>query len=158
MSMYKKRFTKLTTADFANVFLNFDDNDEMVKRTIRSEAFEDGITKGKTEEKLKTANKLAVFYNVSLDYLLGLSQTSNKVKNNIDLNILSKRLKKLRKDNNLNQKDLSNIIKLPQTTYSNYERGYRIITTYKLITICKFYNTSMDYLTGKTNIKDLAFS
>ena len=107
---------------------------------------------------LETANKLAVFYNVSLDYLLGLSQTSHKVKNNIDLNILSKRLKKLRKDNNLNQKDLSNIIKLPQTTYSNYERGYRIITTYKLITICKFYNTSMDYLTGKTNIKDLAFS
>ena len=62
MSMYKKRFTKLTTADFANVFLNFDDNDEMVKRTIRSEAFEDGMTegisKGKTEEKLKTAKNL----------------------------------------------------------------------------------------------------
>ena len=58
MSMYRKKFTKLTTADFANVFLNFDDNDEMVKRTIRSEAFEDGITKGKTEEKLKTAKNL----------------------------------------------------------------------------------------------------
>lgn len=58
VEMYRKKFTKLTTADFANVFLNFDDNDEMVKRTIRSEAFEDGITKGKTEEKLKTAKNL----------------------------------------------------------------------------------------------------
>ena len=88
MSMYKKRFTKLTTADFANVFLNFDDNDEMVKRTIRSEAFEDGmtegITKGKTEEKLKTANKM-LKKGIPLEDILEITGLSEKEINDLKL-------------------------------------------------------------------------
>ena len=88
MSMYKKRFTKLTTADFANVFLNFDDNDEMVKRTIRSEAFEDGMTegisKGKTEEKLKTANKM-LKKGLPLEDILEITGLSEKEINDLKL-------------------------------------------------------------------------
>lgn len=88
MSMYRKKFTKLTTADFANVFLNFDDNDEMVKRTIRSEAFEDGmtegITKGKTEEKLKTAKKM-LKKGIPLEDILEITGLSEKEINDLKL-------------------------------------------------------------------------
>ncbi len=51
---------------------------------------------------LEMSNKLANFYNVSLDYLFGISNKNSKIKNkNINLQILQKRLLKLRKEKNL---------------------------------------------------------
>ena len=40
---------------------------------------------------------------------------------------------------------------IPQSTYSHYEIGYKLITTLNLYAICKTYNVSMDYLVGRTN-------
>lgn len=65
-----------------------------------------------------------------------------------------KKLKILRKERNLSQKELANIINMSQTGYSQYERGSRKISLETLKNLAHFYNTSVDYLLDLTDIKD----
>ena len=104
---------------------------------------------------LEICFKLAAYYNVSFDYLLGISNIKNKVndKFKFDQKVLSSRLKSLRNENKLNQTKLSSKLGFPQTTYSNYETGNREITTLKLLLIAMYYNVSFDYLIGRTDTK-----
>jgi transcriptional regulator with XRE-family HTH domain len=61
------------------------------------------------------------------------------------------RIRDLREDNDLKQNDLANILKITQSTYSKYERGARDIPTDILIRLADFYETSVDYLLGRTD-------
>ncbi len=65
-----------------------------------------------------------------------------------------KRLKDLREDSDLTQSEVSKIINCTQATYSKYELGKREIPVGSLLKLAKFYNTSVDYILGVTNIKD----
>lgn len=65
-----------------------------------------------------------------------------------------KRLKDLREDNDLLQKDIANILGISQQYYSDYESGKRTITITHLITLSKYYCVSIDYLVGLSNSKD----
>ena len=62
------------------------------------------------------------------------------------------RLKDLREDNDLMQKEVAAILGIDQRVYSNYEIGKREIPTRFLIKLADFYNTSVDYILGRTNI------
>lgn len=64
------------------------------------------------------------------------------------------RLKDLREDKDLYQEDIAKILKTTQSQYSRYESGIRYIPIYHLETLAKFYNTSIDYIVGLTNIKE----
>ena len=57
-----------------------------------------------------------------------------------------KRIKDLREDHDLLQKDVANILGISQQYYSEYENGKRTITISHLITLAKYYNVSIDYL------------
>ena len=61
------------------------------------------------------------------------------------------RLKEIRKDRDLQQKDIPKILKISQVQYSRYERGGRTIPIDKLSILAKYYNVSVDYLIGLTN-------
>lgn len=63
-----------------------------------------------------------------------------------------KRLKDLREDNDLYQKEVADIIKVSQQYYCEYELGNRPIPVEKLIILADFYKTSTDYILGRTNI------
>ncbi len=106
---------------------------------------------------LEKANELANYYHTSLDYLLGLSNKHLKIdKNlNIDWQKISSRLKTLRKEHKLTQTELGNKVGFLQKTYSQYENVTFKITTNKLLYIAKFYNVSMDYLTGRLDKKHI---
>lgn len=65
-----------------------------------------------------------------------------------------KRIKDLREDNDLLQKDIAGIIGISQQYYSEYENGKRTITISHLITLAKYYDVSIDYLVGLSNFKD----
>ena len=65
-----------------------------------------------------------------------------------------RRLKDLREDNDLTQKDVAKILFITQQQYSLYEKGYRDIPTTALVTLANLYNTSVDYLLGRTNNKE----
>ncbi len=62
------------------------------------------------------------------------------------------RLKELRKNKGLSIRELAKILNLTKDTYNNYERGLSKMPCDVLVTICKFYNVSADYLLGLTDI------
>ena len=64
-----------------------------------------------------------------------------------------KRIKDLREDNDLFQRDIANLLGISQQYYSEYESGKRTITISHLITLA-YYNVSIDYLVGLSNFKD----
>lgn len=64
------------------------------------------------------------------------------------------RLRDLRNDADLTQKELADILGMSQTGYSKYETGENDIPTTILISLSRFYNTSIDYLLGQTNEKE----
>lgn len=102
------------------------------------------------------ANVLSNFYDVSLDYLLGISDYNNNIVNKeINLKLISKRLLQTRKENNLTQAELSEKAGFSQRTYSDYETGKTIPTTSKLCYIAMYYNISIDYLVGRTDEKKI---
>lgn len=62
-----------------------------------------------------------------------------------------RRVRDLREDNDKYQKDIAKVLGISQQYYSQYETGVRTITIEHLITLAKFYNTSVDYLVGLTD-------
>jgi len=60
------------------------------------------------------------------------------------------KLRNLREDNDLTQKQISEVLGTSQTMYARYERGANELPIRHLITLCKFYNVSADYLLGTT--------
>ena len=65
-----------------------------------------------------------------------------------------KRLRDLREDKDLTQKDIANILNISQRGYSHYETGNNDIPTEMLIRLADFYGTSVDYLLGRTSNKN----
>ena len=63
-----------------------------------------------------------------------------------------KRLRDLREDNDKYQKDIADILGISQQYYSDYESGKRTIPIQHLITLAKYYNTSIDYIVGLTGL------
>ena len=64
-----------------------------------------------------------------------------------------RRLRDLREDSDLLQKDLADYLSCSQVCYSYYELGRRDIPTDVLIKLAAYYNTSVDYLLGLTDEK-----
>ena len=58
------------------------------------------------------------------------------------------RLKELREDRDIRQKEVADYLHVRQNTYSQYETGQRQISLDVLVALAKFYNTSTDYLLG----------
>lgn len=63
------------------------------------------------------------------------------------------RIRALREDCDLSQKELAKILGMSQTGYSKYETGENDIPTGILIAMSKYYQTSIDYLLGLTDVK-----
>ncbi len=62
-----------------------------------------------------------------------------------------KRLRDMREDFDLTQRDIAVKQRIAQSQYCLYEKGYRDIPTDLLIKLAETYNTSTDYLLGRTN-------
>lgn len=61
-----------------------------------------------------------------------------------------RRIRDLREDRDLKQRQLADFLCCSQQVYSNYELGQRDIPTDVLIRLANFYNVSVDYLLGLT--------
>ena len=62
-----------------------------------------------------------------------------------------KRIRELREDNDLTQKQVGQILNMSQTGYNQYEIGKNDIPTKVLIKLADYYNTSVDYLLERTD-------
>ena len=65
-----------------------------------------------------------------------------------------RRIRELREDSDLKQRELGEILCCSQRVYSNYERGDLDIPTEVLIKLAHYYNTSVDYILGLTENKN----
>lgn len=64
-----------------------------------------------------------------------------------------RRIRELREDSDLTQKQMCKILHCSQQVYSNYELGQRDIPTDVLIALAKFHHTSTDYILGLVDNK-----
>ena len=65
-----------------------------------------------------------------------------------------KRLRELREDSDLTQRQIAAILGLTQPQYFRYEQGYRDLPTDILIHLADLYKTSTDYILGRTDNPD----
>lgn len=99
---------------------------------------------------LKHFTNFCNYFNVTMDYVLGLSKKNEFNKYNyckkIDKEKIGNNIKTLRKKNNLSQKDLANIFNTSQSTISAYENGKTLLLTIFAYQIAKKFNLSIDSL------------
>lgn len=100
---------------------------------------------------LKHLNTLCNYFDISLDYAMGLSKVKKykNSKNDIDKAKIKIRLKEFRKENNLTQQEISNILNTSRSTWTGYESGNFLISTLLLYELSRRYKYSMDYILGK---------
>jgi transcriptional regulator with XRE-family HTH domain len=65
----------------------------------------------------------------------------------------NQRIRDLREDNDLNQTEVATILHVGQTTYSDYEKGKVRMPIEHLITLAKFYDVNLDFLSGVSDIR-----
>ena len=66
-----------------------------------------------------------------------------------------RRIRDLREDRDLTQREMGMLLSCSQRVYSNYERGDIDIPTAVLIKLADFYGVSVDYLLNRTNNKEM---
>ena len=60
----------------------------------------------------------------------------------------TKRIRDLREDHDKTQQEIADVLGTSQTMYARYERGANEMPIRHLITLCKYYGVSADYLLG----------
>ena len=66
----------------------------------------------------------------------------------------NERIREIREDSDLTQQNIADLLHVGQRTYSDYESGKTRIPVDSLIILAKYYNVSMDYISGVSNIKN----
>lgn len=66
----------------------------------------------------------------------------------------SNRIKDLREDRDITQQAIADYLCVAQNTYCNYENGRHQIPIALLIRLAEYYNVNMDYLLGRTDVKE----
>ncbi len=67
--------------------------------------------------------------------------------------MISERMKEIRTYFDNTQQELANYLKISRSTYAGWENGIDVIPLMKLNAFCNFYNISLDYICGLSNIK-----
>lgn len=62
---------------------------------------------------------------------------------------IREKLKILRLESGLSQKDIANLLKVTKNAYANYEQGTREPSLDMVVKLCDFYKVSADYLLGR---------
>ncbi len=63
----------------------------------------------------------------------------------------NERIREIREDHSLTQQKIADLLHIGQRTYADYESGKARIPIDSLLVLAKFYNVSMDYITGASN-------
>ena len=107
-----------------------------------------GWETGKDTIPLRKLSQLCDFYNVSIDYITGLSNIKS-------YNVTNKIINKKDVGKNL-KKNIFTFLNTTSSTYSAYETGKVLIQTSFIYSIAKKYNVSIDWILNKTtDIKDV---
>lgn len=141
--------------DLERLFLLREENDltqEKMGLIVNTKKW--SITKwenGKEIIPLRKLNIYANYFNVSMDYILKISDNKNSSTKTNELNsiIIGENIKQIRKDNNISQRELAKELGTTQSVIYGYENGKFLILTAFAYQICIKYNVSMDWLCGR---------
>lgn len=99
--------------------------------------------------------ELANFYEINIDYLLGLTYNRCNIKSNISLDLkkIGRRIKEIRNDLGLSLRELGSILNCSFSSIASYERGEKLINSEILISLAKFSKCSIDYMLLRSNKK-----
>ena len=100
---------------------------------------------------LEKLNELCNYFEINMDYIVGISKNKIKMKNDnvLDRKTIGKNIKKIRLDNNITQKELATMLHTTQSVISAYEAGKTLILTAFAIEICLKYHLSLDKLCNR---------
>ena len=106
---------------------------------------------GKEIIPLTKLNIYANYFNVSMDYILKLTNSKGSSRNNYELDkkIIGQNIKNIRIENHLTQRDLAKILHTTQSVIWAYETGKNLILTAFAYELCKKFHISMDVLCGR---------
>lgn len=110
-----------------------------------------GWETGKDTIPLKQLIKYANKFNYSLDYLFGLKDYNEKYEPlNIDLTLIGKNLRIIRKQNGKTQQNIADILNTNASGYAHYENARNLIPTTFLYNLSLIYkNFSIDHILGR---------
>lgn len=111
---------------------------------------------GETFIPLNHLNELCIYYNVNMDYIIGLSSYKNKnyYKLPLDKTIIGSRLLNFRIEANLSQNALAKLLNTSHSTISAYEHGKTLLLTVFAYQIAVSFNISLDWLCGRYEKKN----
>ena len=99
---------------------------------------------------LRQLDKFCNIFHVSLDYVLGFTDVwEYENSKRIDSKLLAKRIKRIRRENDLTQDELAKILNITRSSISKYENGINLALTSYIIGFCKYFHVSADFVTGK---------
>lgn len=104
---------------------------------------------GRTKPKGETLERFADFFNVSTDYLLGKTQPKK------ELSVFPERLRQLRAESNLTQRELARSLDISQQSINSWENGERKPKIEAITNIAEYFNVSPKYLIGETNNREI---
>ena len=112
---------------------------------------------GKLSIPTKRIYELSNYFEVNIDYMLGISDNRVHLKTNNEINIdlVSTRLKEIRKSLKLTMRDLANKFNTSSSAISNYENSKYLILSPFLLELCKYSNYSIDWVLGRSEDKFL---
>lgn len=143
--------------DLERLFLLREENDltqEKMGLIVNTKKW--SITKWKNGKEIIPLPKLNIYanyFNVSMDYILKLSNNKNTTTKHLELDpkIVGNNIKQIRKDNNISQRELAKKLGTTQSVIYGYESGKFLILTAFAYQICIKYNVSMDWLCGRND-------
>ena len=141
--------------DLERLFLFREENDltqEKMGAIVNTKKW--SITKwenGKEIIPLPKLNIYANYFNTSMDYILKLTNKKGSTISctTLDPKTVGQNIKKVRKDNNISQRELAKELGTTQSVIYGYENGKFLILTAFAYQICVKYNVSMDWLCGR---------
>ena len=102
---------------------------------LKSQLWRDAYVRGKSSTELD-----CVFAEEEQNFVLGTL-----------VMVMNLRIRDLREDADLTQKQISEIILCDQSLYSKYERGERVLPFDLAVKLADYYQVSLDYLFGRSN-------
>ena len=119
-----------------------------------------GWETGKDTIPLKQLIKYANKYNFSLDYLFGLTSTNKSyLPLEIDLNVISKNLTDIRKQNKKTQEQIAKILNTSSGGYAHYENSKYLIPTNFIYSLALYYKDfSIDKVLGRIEVKEKVYN
>ncbi len=138
----------------------FRENNELTQKEIAKmlKTSQSNYSRWENNKELIPLEKLNMFCNLfktNMDYVLGITKNNyfygTHIFNNL---IIGSNLKKVRKDNNITQEQLSSFLNTTQSTISAYESGKTDLLTAFAIQIVVKYNISLEWLCGRKNTND----